>query len=179
MTAHDRPGAAAAAQAAQAGLSGPAAAVNPVDPAELARISALFNDGRPQPEQYPFGADAPYLASRRATRSWSPAAWSSAAHYLDRLLRNRGGHRTAELLALAAHPAQTWSPEVAWLAKHLLLNAPAPLPPRRGHYDRMLTLLPGLSGLNQVTAAQVELPLRLRRYPTGAHPYLATRGIWD
>lgn len=153
---------------------------------ELSALSALFNDGRAQLLQYPVptlagtgpGA-APYLSPRADTHTWSPAGWSAAAHYLDRLLRNRRGHRTAELLALAAHPAQTWSPEVAWLAKHLLLNAPAPLPPRRDHYDRMLTLFPGLTGLAAVTRAETRLPLRLRDEPTGAHPYLASQGIWD
>ena len=151
-------------------------------------LSALFNDGQIQCEQFTVDIGShshstsqppPYLASRADTDTWGPAAWSAAAHYLDRMLRNHLGRRTAELVALAQHPAQCWSPEVAWLTKHLLLNAPAPLPLRRSRYDRMLVLFPGLAGLSGVTRAEVNLPIQLRYHITGAHPYLASQGIYD
>lgn len=98
-------------------------------------------------------------------QGWGADDFYALFRYLNRMLLNRAGRRSAEI---AAVDLDRLSPATTHLLKHMLVLKNA--------YGRVLTEFPNLAGLEQ--ASELDHPLYLSDTPTYAYPYLTEHGIY-
>lgn len=98
-------------------------------------------------------------------QGWGADDYYALFRYLNRMLLNREGRRTAEIAAI---DLDRLSPETTHLLKHMLVL--------KKTYERALGEFPNLAGLEQ--APELDHPLYLSDKPTRAYSYLTEHGIY-
>lgn len=97
--------------------------------------------------------------------SWGADDFYALFRYLNRMLLNSGGRRTAEISAI---DLDRLTPETKHLLKHMLFAKQA--------FDRIVTEFPNLEGLQN--QPELDHPLYLSWAPTLAYPYFTDHGIF-
>lgn len=97
--------------------------------------------------------------------AWVADDYYALFRYLNRMLLNRKGWRTAEIASI---DVDRLSHETTHLLKHLLVLKNA--------YERVLAEFPNLAGLDQ--APELAHPLYLSDTPMHVYPYLTEHGIY-